>query len=258
MNRFARFAAAAAAVLPLSYNPCIHADGSTTALTRDEVTVVKRKLQAIEAALGAPPAGFEKANESFSLPTDYSSGDEAKHTYYPINGSVNLKFDGGTARVSQEANAQSTDIQKRMQDALAKNDYDALAKIQQEATQQYSGLQSKAMDANSKGTIDVNIELNNGGGNGIDPDAVLFEKPGVLALKAPESGNPGQERVSVYVDPVGLKDSKTLSSVTLRRDETPKKTSVQNATINLTGPTGAVEAWAKKIDTSAVVGQVDR
>jgi len=256
MNRLVR-AAVLAAVSLLSFAP-VHAEGSSTALTRDEVTVVKRKLQAIQAALGAAPNGYEKASENFNLPTDYSTGDETKHTYYPVNGTVTMKYDGGTAKLGQQAQASLTDLQKQMSDAMAKGDYETVAKVQQQMVQQSSAMQSQAITASQKGELNANVTLNEGGGNGIDPDAVLFEKPGVLALKTADNGNAGQEHVTVYFDPVGLKETKTLSSVTLRSTPTAKKVAALNAAVDLTGPTAVVEGWAKKIDTGAVLAQLDR
>lgn len=255
MNRAVR----AAAVLAVSTFAvaAVRADTSH-ALTRDEVTVVKRKLQAIEAALGAPPQGYEKASENFNLPTNDNSADDVKRTYYPIDGSVNLKYDGGSAKLNQQTQTSMMDLQKQMSDAMAKGDYETVAKVQQQMMQQSNAVQSQAIQMSQKGTIEVSVQLNGNSGAGIDPDAVLFEKSGVLALKSADNDNPGQERVTVYVDPVGLKETKTLSTVTLRHDPTPRKIVAQNAVVELHGPAAVVEGWAKKIDAGAVLAQLDR
>lgn len=52
--------------------PSWGAASDDTQLTRDEVTVIKRKLMAVAEALGQPPAGYAKEDESFYLPTEAS------------------------------------------------------------------------------------------------------------------------------------------------------------------------------------------
>lgn len=230
----------------------------STALTRDEVTAVKRRIQAVETALGAAPAGFERSSENFNLPTEFSpAGDDGKK-FYPVSGGVTLKYDGGTERIGQQTTTQMQDLQKKMSDAMAAGNYDEVGKIQQQMMQQANVAQSAAVTAGAKGTIDVDIHLNQGGGETIDPDAVLFERPGVLALKTASSGDPNQSHVTVYVDPVGLKNTRQLSTVTLRHDPAPKKTAALNAVVAFTGPAATIEAWAQKINTEAVLAQLDR
>ncbi len=48
------------------------AAAADTQLTREEVTVIKRKLTVVAAAPGQPPARYVKEDESFSLPTGIS------------------------------------------------------------------------------------------------------------------------------------------------------------------------------------------
>lgn len=237
--------------------PPVQADPST-ALTRDEVTVVKRKMQAMETALGAPPAGFERTDENFNLPTDFSTVGADQATFYPVSAGTALKYDGGSRRISQQATSQMQDLQKKLSDAVAAGNYEEMGKLQQQMMQQVNAAQGAAVTANAKGTVEVTIRLNEGGGQGIDPDAVLFERPGVLALKSPDHNDPNESRVALYVDPVGLKNTRQLSTVTLRHDPTPKKTAVLNAVVAFSGPTGAIEDWAKKVNTEAILSQLDR
>ena len=92
----------------------------------------------------------------------------------------------------------------------------------------------------------------------IDPDNVVFERPGVIALKL-KGYDEGKATVEVYFDPVSLKDTKTLSVVDLKmpKNGVDKKTAVLNATIHISGPASEVEAWAKRIDTKGVLAQID-
>ena len=58
---------------------------------------------------------------------------------------------------------------------------------------------------------------------------------------------------------MSLKNTKTLSVVDLKMPEkgVDRKAVVLNATIHISGPASEVEAWAKKIDTKAVLSQID-
>ncbi len=49
---------------------------------------------------------------------------------------------------------------------------------------------------------------------GIDPDAVVLEQPGVIALRDAGQGEEGQ--VTVYIDPVALAATQELSKIELR------------------------------------------
>ena len=228
-------------------------------LTRDEVTVIKRKLMAVSDALGQPPAGYAKEDESYNLPTEASKMEQAG-TFYPLHASAHFKFGGGAEKKAKKSQKElEAEYKKKMMEAQVKGDYQEMSKIAQEMQQKAGQAQIEAENA-KKEPIEISLQFNSNPGQAIDPDAVVFEKPGVIALKFKISGDEEKVRIAVYCDPVHLKETKTLSRVDLSDKQNKgvtKKTTVQNATIELTGPAAVVEAWAKGIATSKVLSQID-
>ena len=222
-------------------------------LTRDEVSVIKKKMVAASEALGQPD-GYSIEHHNFKLPTEaYKNSNTGK--YNLISGSANRRF--GTQKKTEE---QSKDLQKeyqkKMAEAQAKGDYQAMAKLGQEMQQKAGQMQLKATEA-QKDPIEVSVMLNNNPGAVIDPDAVLFEHPGVIALKSNVEN--GAERINVYFDPVSLKETKQLSRVDLKHPEegVSRKTLVLNIAIDVNGPVAEIEPWVKKIDFKKVLAQID-
>lgn len=225
-------------------------------LTRNEVAALKRTLQAVSAAIGEPPAGYTRENESFNLPTEaYKSREAGKFTL--INASLDCRFGSEkAARKSQEA--LSKEYEMKMSEAMAKGDYQELAKISQELQQAAGKAQQDRLESR-KEPIDVHIRVNDGSSQAIDPDGVLLERPGVIALLL-DKNDENRNRVGIYFDPVALKETATLSRIDLRspQEGVANKTAVLNITIEFTGPAAEVAAWAKRVNTSAVLGQIDK
>jgi hypothetical protein len=223
-------------------------------LTRDEVALIKKKLVAIFESLGQPPSGYSMERESYSLPTDaYLTGSQ----YTPTNASASRDY--GSSKSAENASKElEKEYKKKMLDAQAKGDYQALAQLAQEMQQKSSQLSMKTEET-KKEPITMHVSLNGGGGGGIDPDAVVHEQPGVIALKALDA-TPERGTVTVYFDPATLKDTKQLSKVTLNYPEggVAKRTTVLNATISFNGPAAEIEAWTKRIDFKKVLAQIDR
>jgi hypothetical protein len=225
-------------------------------LTRDEVSVVKKKLVSIFEAVGQPPAGYSMESETYSLPTDA----------YPMEGTSNYSLVGasafrefGTKRKAEDASKDlEKEYKKKMLEAQAKGDYQEMAKLGQEMTKKM-GQQSLETEESQKEPINIHINLNGGDGEPIDPDAVVHEQSGAIALKT-LNGTPEKGRVRVYFDPVALKETKQLSKVTLTFPQkgVAKRTAVLHAVIELAGPAADIEAWAKKIDFKKVLAQIDR
>jgi hypothetical protein len=239
--------------------PAWSAASENTPLNREEVTVIKRKLMAVADALGQPPSGYIKEDESFNLPTETSKMEKTGN-YYPLYASAHFKFSGGSEKKAKKSQKQmEAEYKKRMLEAQAKGDYQEMSKVAQEM-QQKMGQAQMAAESSRKEPIDVNIQFNSNPGQTIDPDAVLFEKTGVIALKFKADGDDEKIRVAVYFDPLHLKNTKALSRVDLSDKEekgVKNKTTVRNATIELTGPAATVEGWAKGIATGKVLGQID-
>ena len=227
-------------------------------LNRAEVTVVKRKLVAVIEALGAPPSGYVKSEESFNLPTTVS-GMSGAESFYPVSASAYLRYDGGADKQSKRSEKEiEAEYKKKMLEAQASGNYQAMSEIAQEMVQKMSQAQMEVEEARRE-PIAVNLQFNSNPGATIDPDAVVFERPGVIALKR-KSGNDEQLQVAVYCDPVHLKETETLSRVDLSDNPDPGvkvKTTVRNLTIELSGPPDVVEEWSKTIDTKKMLAQID-
>jgi len=233
----------------------VYAQNNET-LTRDEVTVIKKKLVSALDALGKPPAGYGMERESFSLPTD-AYKPQGGSRYSPIYGSATREF--GSEKATESANKDfEKEYQKKMLEAQAKGDYEAMAKLGQEMQKKASEMQLKAVDA-KKEPINVNVNLNSNPGATIDPDAVVFEKAGVIALRTTSDPTSEKGDIHVYFDPVSLKETKQLSKVDLKQPEggVTKRTTVLSITIHMSGPTKEIEGWAKRIETGKVLAQID-
>lgn len=224
-------------------------------LTRDEVSVIKKKLQAVFDALGQAPLGYSKENENFSLPTEAYKNSKSG-LWQPIGASAERNF-GTQKKAEQENQDLQKDYQKKILEAQAKGDYQEIARLSQEMQKTASEKQLKTVEA-SKEPIRVDIRFNGNPGATIDPDAVLFEHPGVIALKSDDQSTPGKERINIYYDPVSLKDTKQLSRVDMKmpEDGSKNRVAVLNVTVELYGPLKEIEPWAKKFDSLKILAQI--
>jgi hypothetical protein len=177
--------------------------------------------------------------------------------FYPVYAGGERRF-GSEKAVQKDAKEMQKEYQKKMAEAQAKGDMQAITKIAQDMQQKAGQVQMKAVTA-QKVPIDLRIQFNSNPGASIDPDAVVFEKPGVIALKEKKDGTDDEGRVRVFFDPVSLKNTKQLSRIDTRLPEkgTSSKTAVYNVTIEFSGPMSEIEAWAKRMDTEKVLSQID-
>jgi hypothetical protein len=225
-------------------------------LTRDEVAQFKKKLVNVLEAIGQAPAGYSMEHESFNLPTD-AYKDQSTGKYYPLSASAERNY--GTQKKAQATSEElQKEYQKKLLEAQAKGDYQEMGKLSQEMQKKISETQLKAVEGN-KEPVNVSVNFNANPNAVIDPDAVLFERPGVIALKTVNDGSPGKIRVAIYCDPVSLKDTKQLSRVNMKQPEggVTRRSVVLSATIEFAGPAAEVEPWAKKVDTKLILAQID-
>ena len=224
--------------------------------TRDEVATLKKKLVNALDAVGQPPAGYAKEKENFSLPTDASKNNESG-LFYPAYGSGDRMFGAGKSAEKSQKELQN-DYEKKVAEAQAKGDYQAIAKLAQEMQQKAGEMQLKSIEG-KKVPIEIHININSNPGEAIDPDGVLFERTGVIALKEKSDGDEEKSRIRIFFDPVNLKDTKQLSKVDMKMPEkgVSSKTAVYNITVEFDGPTTEIEAWAKKIESGKVLAQID-
>jgi hypothetical protein len=225
-------------------------------LLRDEVSMFKKKLVTMFDALGEVPAGYSKEDEDFNLPTEAYPGRSAGK-FNPVHCSATRTC--GTEKAVAKTNANlEKEYKKKMMEAQAKGDYMAMQKLAQEMQQKMGQTQVQAVDSH-KEPIDISVSLNAFTGATIDPDAVVLEKPGMIALKREDEVGSGKGTITVYFDPVSLKDTKQLSSVRLESPEAgiSKRSGVLTATIELRGPLVEIEPWVKRIDTKKVLSLID-
>ena len=230
------------------------AAAQSTSLTRSEVTAIRAKLAAVQQAMGADPAGYIKESEDFNLPTDFNAAQDGK--FWPITSSVRLRY---TDKASTEgrANAEKAmqDFQTKYAAAAASGNVEALTKM----TEELQKVQAAAMTPPAKQVpMDVNVQLNMNPTVGIDPAAVVLERSGVIALRDKEVSS-DRGSVTVYVDPVALKNAQDLAKIELRTadDGVSNKTGIYHVVIQLNGAVPDLEAWAKSFDYGAILGVID-
>ena len=224
----------------------------STALNRAEVGAVKTKLAAVRDAMGGIPPGYALESEDFSLPTNFNPARKGK--FWPISSSVYLRYTD-KALQDAEANAEqaAADFQARYMAAVMSGNETAMQAAMSEMMQAQSGAGSTV-----KEEMAINVQFNVNPYAGIDPDGVLFEQSGVIALVDNDVANKSGQ-VSVYFDPVALRETETLSKVELNtpQDGVSNRSGVFNVTITLRGAVEDIEALARKIDTSAVLAVID-
>jgi hypothetical protein len=126
-------------------------------------------------------------------------------------------------------------------------------------TQELQKLQAQALTPPvKKQDLDVNVQLNQNSNVGIDPAAIVLERAGVIALREKEVSS-DRGTVTVYVDPVALKNSSDLAKIEMQTadDGVANKTGVYHVVIRLDGAVPDLEAWAKSFDYGAILGVID-
>lgn len=226
----------------------------STSLTRSEVTAIRAKLVAVQQAMGADPAGYLKESEDFNLPTDFNPAKDGK--FWPITSSIQLRY---TDKASSEGQATAEkaleDFQTKYAAAAASGNVEALTKM----TQDLQKLQAAALTPPvKKEPLNVNVQLNQNPTVGIDPAAVVLERAGIIALRE-KNVSSDRGSVTVYVDPVALKNSSDLAKIELRTadDGVGSKIGVYHVVIRLDGAVPDLEAWAKSFDYGAMLGAID-
>lgn len=224
-----------------------------TSLTRSEVAAIKAKIVTVQEALGGDPAGYLKESEDYSLPTDFNPAQGGK--YWPITSGVTLRYtDRGAAEGEANVEKAAEEFQAKYAAAVVSGNVEAMTKLTEELTR----LQAAALTPPAKKEdMTVYVQLNMNPSVGIDPDAVVLEQPGVIALRREDDGEEGE--VTVYIDPVALKATEELSKIELRTadDGVANKAGVFHVVIQLNGTLADLEAWVQDFDFDAMLGVID-
>jgi hypothetical protein len=236
----------------------VTAGAQETSLTRSEVAAIKAKLVAVQQAMGADPAGYIKESEDFNLPTDFNPARDGK--FWPIVSSVQMRLTDralkeGTASAEQAAE----DFQRRYAAAVASGNVETITKMVEEMTRIQTAATAAAMNPVRKEPMTVYVQLNMNPSVGIDPDAVVLEQPGVIALRSLRNSSDGRGDVTLYIDPVALKATEELSKIELRTADTgvDNKTGVYHVVIQLNGTVADAEAWVKTFDFGPMLAVID-
>ena len=223
-----------------------------TGLNRAEVAAIKAKLVAVQQAMGGEPDGYALETEDFGLPTNFNPAQGGR--FWPITSNVSMHYtDRAAMQAEENAEQMSADFEARYIAAVSSGNQAAANAMIAEMMQAQS-----ATNASQKENLHVNIQFNMNPYAGIDPDGVVFEKPGVIALKSNEKPDEvGQ--VSVYFDPIALRETETLSSIELKTPENGvgNRSGVYNVTITINGTMADAVALSQDIDVGAVLAVID-
>lgn len=237
-----------AALLLAAVPVAVLADGGVDdPVARDESLAIKTNLKAVLAALGAPPAGYAQSSEEYELPTSMGFDKEA-HRFWLSEAHADYVFTAG-----QSGEQMAQDYQKKIMAAQAKGDY---AEIQRLSTQLQAGMAAAMGTEMSK--ISLTVSLNHQAYQAIDPEGVVWETPGAIALRV-ESPNTGNARIMIAFDPKALADTKSLSLVSLGEsfsESAATKTAVRTVVVELDGPQEAITAWANGVDKAKILALI--
>jgi hypothetical protein len=242
----------------VSFGLAATAVAQETSLTRSEVAALKAKIVTVQQAMGQDPAGYIKESEDFSLPTDFNPAQGGK--FWPITSGVTLRYtDRGAVEGQASIEKMQAEFQTKYAAALASGNAEAITRMVEEMTRmQTQAMAAAANPAARKEPMSVYVQFNQNPIVGIDPDAVVLEQAGVIALRDKEASSE-QGNVTVYIDPVALRATQELSKIELRTadDGMPSKTGVYHVVIQLSGNVADAEAWAKAFDFDAMLGVFD-
>lgn len=216
-------------------------------VARNESLALKNTVRAVVAGLGAPPAGYAQSKDEFDLPTAMGSDKDAGR-YWLRETSATFEFTNG---MSGEQMGQ--EYQKEIAAAQAKGDYQKMQTLAMELQQKMASAMSTEMTK-----ITVKVSLNRNVYQAIDPEGVVWETPGAMALKL-ESSDPNNAHLMLVFDPKALADTQALSLINSGESfngSAAQKTAVRTIAVELTGPEAAITAWAQGVDKKAILALV--
>jgi hypothetical protein len=220
--------------------------GDDDPVARDEALAIKTTVKAVLDGLGAPPAGYAKAKEEFDLPTSMGI-DRATKQFYLAETGADFEFTSGMS-----GEQMGKEYQAKIMAAQSKGDYAEIQRLSLELQQNMTAAMNTELSK-----ITVKVYLNHYANQEIDPEGVIWETPGAIALRT--ESNDANTRLMLAFDPKTLADTKKISLISLgERLNQPasSKTAVRNVVVELDGPETVVTAWAKAVDKGKILALI--
>jgi hypothetical protein len=220
--------------------------GDDDPVARDEALALKTTVKSVLEALGAPPAGYAKAKEEYDLPTSMGF-DKAAKRFYLTETRADFEFTSGMS-----GEQMSKEYQQKIMAAQSKGDYAEVQRLSLDLQKNIAAAMGAEMSK-----ITVKVHLNSMAYQKIDPEGVIWECPGGIALREENSDNNTQ--LMLAFDPKVLADTKKLSLISLSesfRESAGRKTAVRTIVVELIGPEAAVTEWAKTVDKGKILALI--
>jgi hypothetical protein len=226
-------------------------------LNRDEVAALKKKLLTVQTAIGQS-SKYLRNSEDFQLPTSFSPHTNGK--FYAYNAGLSMRWVDKVQRENElKAKKAQDEFQQKYAQAMAKQDYAAIEKLSADL-QQSNAMLIQSASLPKMDDMHLSLQFNHSPYTAIDPDAIVFESPGAIALFKKDSGSETKGEVNLYLDPVALKDTKKLAKIELKiaQEGVANKVGVYHMAIQWRGPLAEARAWAKSVDVKTLLALIDK
>jgi hypothetical protein len=224
--------------------PSCDADMKPVEFFRDDLASLKKQMEGIVAAIGEPGAPYGRESGSWSYPRGVC---KAAKGYV----AVQLSYDTSFSTEGQQKKLE-LEYRKKMMAAQAAGNMQAMAQIAQEMQQKAVG---QAMANEGKAPVNMSVDADSGAEGTIDPDSVLRDGVGFIAIRDAAGSDADSEQVDVYFDHIALKDAKRIANYSI-----PGEMLVSgphdfgNLHVHLSGPRDVVDKMVKHMDAGKILG----
>lgn len=224
--------------------PSCDADMKAVEFFRDDLASLKKQMEGIVAAIGEPGAPYGRESGSWSYPRGVC---KAAKGYVAVSLGYNTSF----STEGQEKTLEK-EYQQKMMAAQASGNYQAMAQLSQEMQQKAMG---QAMANQNKSPVNMSVDVDSGAEGTIDPDGVIRDGVGFIAIRDAAGSDADSEQVDVYFDHIALKDAKRIANYTI-----PGEMLVSgphdfgNLHVHLSGPKDVVNKLVKNMDAGKILG----
>jgi hypothetical protein len=152
------------------------------------------------------------------------------------------------------------DFMARYSAALASGNAQVIEQMVTEMTQMQTAATAAAFaPAAKKEDMQIYVQLNMNPSVAIDPDAIVLEQPGAIALREKDDAAGTTGAVTVYLDPVALAATEELAKFELRtaEDGVTNRTGVYHIVIQINGALADIEPWVAGFDYPAMLAVID-